>query len=194
MPSLRRFTPLSPFFTPALRRAVGGLIAITLTLCPALAAEARTLQCVPYARTQSQIAIHGNAATWWEQARGTYARGHKPEVGAVLVFESTKAMPYGHVAVIGRVVDDRHVLLDHANWSRPGMIEHAALATDVSEAGDWSEVRVWFDPSGSLGARVNPAYGFIYGPDHLDTGATRIADAGSERVAADGDEDARSAG
>jgi hypothetical protein len=64
--------------------------------------------------------------------------------------------------VVSQIVDQRHLLLDHANWSGPGRIEHAALAEDVSEAGDWSNVRVWYAPSGSLGTRTNPTYGFIY--------------------------------
>lgn len=129
---------------------------------------ASPLQCVPYAREHSDVDIHGNAATWWTQASGVYERGHAPRVGSVLVFKSTRAMPYGHVAVIGKVVDDRHVILNHANWSRPGMIETDALAEDVSANGDWSDVRVWYGPSHSLGLRANPAYGFIYGPQEQD--------------------------
>src|SRR5690606_26308207 len=86
-----------------------------------------------------------------------------PRLGAVLAFRPTGAMPQGHVAVVGKIVDDRHVLLDHANWSGPGKIERHALAEDVSEAGDWSEVRVWYAPIGKLGTRANPTFGFIYG-------------------------------
>ena len=37
-----------------------------------------------------------------------------------------------------------------------------ASAEGVSVAGDWSSVRVWFAPSGGLGGRTNPTYGFIY--------------------------------
>lgn len=127
------------------------------------AAEARgVLQCVAYARSVSGIDLHGNARTWWQQADGIYGRGQQPRVGAVLAFRASGAMPQGHVAVVGRVLDDRRVLLNHANWSRPGMIERAALAEDVSSAGDWSEVRVWHAPTASLGLRVSPTYGFIY--------------------------------
>ena len=141
------------------------------------AASASVLQCVPYARAESGIAIHGNAATWWSQAEGSYDRGQTPQVGAVLVFRSTAAMPYGHVAVIGKIVDERHVLLDHANWSRPGMIETAAMAEDVSEAGDWSDVRVWYDPIKGMGARTNPTFGFIYAPGHESLSQTTLAKA-----------------
>jgi hypothetical protein len=36
------------------------------------------------------------------------------------------------------------------------------LAIDVSDAGDWSQVRVWHSPTGQMGARTNPTFGFIY--------------------------------
>lgn len=155
-------------------------VATTTAIALPQAAEARVLQCVPYARQVSGIAIHGNAKTWWGQAEGVYARGRQPRVGAVLAFKSTGAMPYGHVATVAKVIDERHVALDHANWSGPGRIERAAMAVDVSDAGDWSEVRVWYAPTGGLGTRSNPTFGFIYPepPDALDTGI-RLADAGS---------------
>lgn len=154
----RIFTGAGSKLGRALARIV--LFAALLGLIPA-AAQAR-LQCVPYAREVSGIDIHGNALTWWDQAEGEYRRGQEPEVGAVLTFRPTRAMPLGHVAVVSKIVDDRHIILNHANWSRPGMIEREALAVDVSEAGDWSEVRVWYAPSGGLGVRTNPTFGFIY--------------------------------
>ena len=120
------------------------------------------LQCAPYARAESGIAIHGNAGTWWGQAAGHYRRGIAPEVGAVLAFQPTRAMPIGHVAVVAAVVDSRHILLNHANWSGHGRIERGALAEDVSSSGDWSVVRVWYAPQHSLGLRTNPTFGFIY--------------------------------
>jgi hypothetical protein len=120
------------------------------------------LQCAPYARAESGIAIHGNAGTWWHQAAGHYARGAQPQVGAVLAFQPTRAMPIGHVAVVAAVVDSRHIRLNHANWSGHGRIERGALAEDVSANGDWSVVRVWYAPQHSLGLRTNPTFGFIY--------------------------------
>ena len=159
-------------------------ILAVLLVASSFPANAR-LQCVPYARSVSGIDIHGNAETWWDQAEGNYTRGHLPKVNSVLVFQSTRAMPLGHVAVVREILDERRILLDHANWSRPGMIEHRALAIDVSEAGDWSEVRVWYSPISSLGSRSNPAYGFIYngtskGADAAQT-ASVVNDA-SEKV------------
>ena len=120
------------------------------------------LQCVPYARAQSGIEIRGNAGTWWAQAAGRYQRGAAPRVGAVLVLQPARAMPIGHVAIVAEIIDDRSVYLNHANWSGPGRIERRALAQDVSPNGDWSMVRVWYAPQGSLGIRANPAFGFIY--------------------------------
>ena len=120
------------------------------------------LQCAPYAREVSGIEIHGNAATWWAQAQGRFARGQRPQVGAVLAFAATAHMRNGHVAMVSRVVSDREVLLTHANWSRRGGIERDVRAIDVSEAGDWSRVRVWFGPLHDLGRTSYPTHGFIY--------------------------------
>ena len=128
----------------------------------ASASAAGYLQCAPYARAKSGIEIHGNAGTWWSQAAGHYRRGGEPQVGAVLAFQPTRAMPIGHVAVVAAVIDSRHILLNHANWSGHGQIERGALAEDESANGDWSVVRVWYAPQHSLGLRTNPTYGFIY--------------------------------
>lgn len=120
------------------------------------------LQCVPYARQISGIRIFGDAHSWWDQADGVYARGVTPRTGAVLAFRATSAMPGGHVATVSRVIDNREVLLNHANWSTPGQIERDVRAVDISPDNDWSDVRVWYGPTAQLGTRGNPAYGFIY--------------------------------
>lgn len=143
-------------------RGAAAAMALLLSGWAAEPAFAGHLQCVPYARAVSGIEIYGDAHLWWAKAEGAYARGREPAVGAVLAFRPTRAMPLGHVAVVGEILDDRRVLLDHANWSGPGRIERAALAEDVSPEGDWSSVRVWYAPIGSLGARENPTFGFIY--------------------------------
>ena len=78
----------------------------------------------------------------------------------------TRAMPLGHVAVVREILSDREILIDHANWSpingRRGQVERNVRAVDVSAAGDWSAVRIWYAPIGDLGLRANPAHGFIY--------------------------------
>lgn len=156
-----------------LRNALSGLLALVAMLSMPGVAEAR-LQCVTYAREISDVQLSGNAREWWGKAEGTYDRGATPRPGAVLAFRGTSAMPYGHVAVVAKIVDSRHVLINHANWSRPGMIERGAMAVDVSSAGDWSEVRVWYAPTGSLGLRPSPAFGFIY-PASRSASADKIA-------------------
>ena len=118
---------MSAFFS-AIAKTLMVFAAFTATLATA---QAGVLQCAPYARDVSGIALSGRAAGWWDQAEGRYARGSAPKVGAVLAFRATAAMRAGHVATVSRVMDDRHVLLNHANWSRPGMIERSALAEDV---------------------------------------------------------------
>lgn len=156
---------------------------------PALAGP---LQCVPFARQVSGIAIHGNANTWWSQAEGRYQRGHAPQIGAVLAFTSVRSMRLGHVAMVSAIISDREVLLTHANWSRRGGIERDVRAIDVSAAGDWSAVRVWYGPIGDLGRTVYPTSGFIYADAAPAQGASApitIAQAASPRTL--GPDDAR---
>ena len=145
---------------------VFGMCALALTIFTPTPASAQYWQCVGYARQISGVEIRGNANTWWNQAEGRYARGAAPKEDAVMAFKSNPGMPLGHVAVVSRIVSDREVLLDHANWSRGGKVERGVRAIDVSDAGDWSAVKVWFGPIGDLGKRVNPVAGFIY-PDQL---------------------------
>ncbi|WP_044329720.1 CHAP domain-containing protein [Sphingomonas hengshuiensis] len=137
-------------------------------------------QCVTYAREISGVQIRGNAWTWWAQAAGRYERGNAPQVGAVMSFQRTRKMPLGHVATVSQVVGEREVLLTHANWSRPGRVERDVRAIDVSAAGDWSKVRVWFGPIGGLGTSTYPVNGFIYAAPASDRGweAPLMADAG----------------
>ncbi|MBX9883806.1 MAG: CHAP domain-containing protein [Novosphingobium sp.] len=124
------------------------------------------IQCVPYARKVSGIQLYGDAHTWWNQAAGRYARGTRPKVGAVMAFRPHGPMQLGHVAAVSRIIDSRTVLLRHANWSpidgRRGQLEDNVRAVDVSEANDWSEVRVWYAPLGGLGTTHWPVEGFIY--------------------------------
>lgn len=145
-------------------------------LMTAAPAQAKFWQCVPYARMISGVNIHGNALTWWDQAAGRYERGSAPKKGAVLAFAPTKRMRLGHVATVSRVVSEREVLLTHANWSRRGGVETDVRAVDVSEAGDWSRVKVWYAPNGGLGTSTYPTHGFIY-PDSAPAAAPDEGDA-----------------
>ena len=125
-------------------------------------------QCVPFARLLSGIQIFGDAWTWWRQAAGKYETGFSPKSGAVLCFKPVGAMRLGHVAVVSQVLTDRVIQITHANWSlmngSRGQVEKDVTVVDVSAEGDWSAVKVWYDPIRDLGTTVYPTYGFIY-PD-----------------------------
>jgi CHAP domain len=143
-----------------------GIIASLLLFAAPAAALNEGLQCVPYARALSGVTIFGDAHTWWGQADGKFDRGNEPEVGAVLAFQPHGNMRLGHVAAVRRVLDDRTIIISHANWSTiggvRGHIEEDVRAVDVSEAGDWSRVRVWYTPNEALGSTEWPVHGFIY--------------------------------
>lgn len=124
------------------------------------------LQCVPYARQLTGIQIRGDAWTWWEQAEGRYARGFVPKVGAVMALKPHGNSRLGHVAAVSKIVDSRTILIRHSNWSpingRRGQIEDNVKVVDVSEANDWSAVRIWYAPIQALGGSHWPVSGFIY--------------------------------
>jgi surface antigen len=84
----------------------------------------------------------------------------------VLVFKPTGRMTRGHVAVVSQVLTERVAQITHANWSRiggtRGQVEKDVTIVDVSPAGDWSQVKVWYDSAGDLGGTVYPTHGFIY--------------------------------
>ena len=144
--------------------ALTARFALVAAICLATIAPANAQfwQCAPYARMVSGVQIFGNAHTWWSQAAGRYERGSEPVEGAVMSFAPSGKMRLGHVAMVSKVIDDRKVLLNHANWSRRGGVEKDVIAIDVSERGDWSRVKVWFASNGGLGTSVYPVNGFIY--------------------------------
>ncbi|MBC7136842.1 MAG: CHAP domain-containing protein [Oceanibaculum nanhaiense] len=122
------------------------------------------LQCVPFARTVSGVEIYGDAWTWWTQAEGRYRRGREPRIGAVLALRQTGRLRLGHVAVVVARIDERRLLVSHANWggdSRTrGKIHTRQPVMDVSPANDWSQLR-FMNTQGTFGS-VYPAHGFIY--------------------------------
>lgn len=139
---------------------------------PRAASHARSggISCVPFARNDSGIMVTGNAWQWWEKAEGVYARGSVPEPGSVLTFRSNGRMRLGHVAVVSRIVNPRVVEIEHANWAGTGMrggVARNIPVVDVSEANNWTAVRVGLGRTGEFGS-VYPTYGFIY--DRADTG------------------------
>ena len=144
----------------------GLVLTILVLLATPAAALNEGLQCVPYARALSGVEIRGDAHTWWGQAAGRYDRGDAPRVGAVLSFIPHGKMRLGHVAAVSKVIDDRTILVSHANWSTingvRGHIENNVRVLDVSPDNDWSRVRVWYSPLAQLGTTEWPAHGFIY--------------------------------
>lgn len=132
---------------------------------------ARGISCVPFARSDSGINLVGNAWTWWSSAAGVYARGRVPQLGSVLAFRSNPHMRLGHVAVVSRIVNSREIEIDQANWGR-GAVSRDVPVVDVSEANDWTAVRVGLSRPGEFGA-VYPTYGFIY--DRPDNGVITAA-------------------
>ncbi len=143
------------------------------------------LECVPYARQLSGIRIFGDAHTWWGQAKGRYARGSEPRIGAVMAIEPHGNSTLGHVATVSRIVDARTILVSHANWSIPGKIERNVTVLDVSPKNDWSEVRVWYAPSRNLGASHWPVAGFIYNDSPGPVTALKTETVRTETVAAE---------
>ncbi len=131
------------------------------------------ISCVPFARAASGIDLKGNAANWWDNAEGVYARGENPETGSVMNFRATGHMRLGHVAVVAAVLNSRMVEIDHANWAGPGAsrggVSRGIPVIDVSEANDWSSVRVGLGRTGGFGS-VYPTYGFIYDRPDRGTG------------------------
>lgn len=119
-------------------------------------------QCVPYARQVSGIPIRGDAWTWWRTAQGRYPRSSRPAIGSILTLKRTQRLRFGHIAVVRRIVNNRIIVVDHANWLNRGRIHQATPVIDVSAANDWSAVRVWYTPGRKLGARTYAAYGFVH--------------------------------
>jgi hypothetical protein len=185
--TIAAMTAAAPVKPTALNRLAAPAMALALAACavqqdvhrappPATEApwqEARILdaspplQCVAYARMVTRFDIRGDAWRWWNAAEGRYRRGRTPKPGALLVFRRYRKSA-GHLAVVSRAIDDRTVIASHANWLNSGRIHENTPIRDVSAAGDWSSVRVWYVPGAVWGASAYPTYGFIYAePDTL---------------------------
>lgn len=128
---------------------------------PELSLRGPRLQCVPFARMLSGVEIFGNANTWWQQARGRYARKREPEEGAVMVMRGYAGAARGHVAYVRQIVSDRIALIDHANWLNGGEVTRDVPVRDVSPRGDWSQVQVWNVAGAHWGGRTYNVQGFI---------------------------------
>lgn len=145
------------------------------------------ISCVPYVRMVTGMDVRGNGRDWWHNAAGRYARSRRPEAGAVLAFASSGGMSSGHVAVVSRVVNNRQILIDHANWGGPGIRRGSVMQNvsviDVSEDNSWTQVRVQVGHDPSLHGRAYPTFGFIHNrPDNGEAPAYASLDDGFRRV------------
>ncbi len=137
----------------------------------ASASPALAMNCVQYVRQVSGMNVSGDGWQWWGNSAGRFEHGHAPKENAILVFDRTREMEHGHVAVVSRVMGPRLITVNHANWtharSLKGHVETGIMVQDVSDRNDWSQVRVMAEGSGSFG-RVNPILGFVYNtPGHF---------------------------
>jgi surface antigen len=127
-------------------------------------------QCVPFARRASGVSIRGDAHTWWDQGRKLYETDDEPRRGAVMVMRGrNNSSSRGHVAVVRKLLSDRQVAVDHANWSNKEEVQIDTPVLDVSEDNDWSRVRVWNVERGHFGSHVYSVQGFIL-PEKRDGG------------------------
>jgi surface antigen len=170
-------------FRAVMVRVVLLLVALSLGAC---ASDERTgpnlgaarsypgLNCAPFARELTGLVLRGDAADWWDEASGLYARASTPRVGGVLVFRRSGRLPHGHVSVVSRLLDDRHIHVIQANWV-PGELDVDQLVVDISRYNDWSAVRVWYPPTNQMGIHNYATYGFVLPPWPLghDALATR---------------------
>lgn len=157
---------LAVFRTRFTNRRWTPLIALLLSACGSGQRNAvsvgtsTALECAPFARQVSGIQLYGEAYSWWDQAAGRYGRSTSPVPGGVLVFRRSGRLGSGHVSVVDRVVSDREITVTQANWVHRQVTRDEPVI-DVSADNDWSEVRVWWAPSRSLGNTVYATYGFI---------------------------------
>lgn len=128
---------------------------------PRVVSGEKPLQCVPFVREETGVSLYGDAHTWWTKAAGKYERDDEPEEGSVLVLKGYKRDDRGHVAVVKHIVNDREIIVDHANWLNDGRIYLDQPVKDVSRDNDWSAVKVWYAPGKQYGARTYTVQGFI---------------------------------
>jgi len=158
--SLRQFAAAA-FFSAVLAGCAGSPDSYSSYDGGNVATPDTPLQCVPYARSHSQVTLYGDAYTWWDQAAGRYARSMTPSGGAVMVLSGYAGPNRAHVAVVREVVDSREIRIDHANWLDDGAIYENDPVRDVSPDNDWTEIRVYNLKAGAWGTHVYPVQGFI---------------------------------
>jgi CHAP domain len=158
---------------------LGPLLCLALAACGSsprsgdVASVSAPIECAPFARALTGVALAGDAADWWYEAQGRYARDDAPAVGSILVLRRSNRLPYGHVAVVSRVLSRREIMVTQANWVHHRVTQDQPVV-DASSAGDWSSVRMFWPPTGQMGSHEYAAFGFIR-PDRPATHDRLIA-------------------
>lgn len=142
------------------------------------------LACVPFARALSGIALRGDADAWWDEAASRYARSAVPVAGSVLVFQASRRLPRGHVAVVTRVLGPREILIADANWVARRVTRDQPVF-DVSVDRSWRRVRVYWPPARAMGVHVYPVLGFILPPHPASPAALDARAPAARRIALD---------
>lgn len=140
--------------------AAVAIAALGLAGCAGHVGAYAAIECAPYARRVTGVALTGPAAAWWDEAAGRYARTTLPAPGSIMVFRPSARLPDGHVAVVTAITAPRAVLVTQANWVHH-RIARAEPVIDVSPGNDWSLVRVWWQPAAQMGVTAYPTFGFI---------------------------------
>lgn len=123
------------------------------------------IQCVGYAQQNGYSDISGDAFSWWDNSQKMgYSRGNVPQVGSVLVWKQwdhgpEKKNPYGHVAIVAKIISDNEILVNHANWYNDELITTGDKVKDIS-GGRWTKVLVQW--GSNYGGTSYDTYGFIY--------------------------------
>ena len=118
-----------------------------------------TAECAPFARALTGVRLNGDAADWWWEADGRYARstpGRGQRAGAAPLRPAAQRP----CRVVSQVLSERQILVTQANWVHHRVTQDQPVV-DVSPGNDWSLVRVWWPPGGAMGVADYPAYGFI---------------------------------
>lgn len=118
------------------------------------------VECAPFARALTGVALSGAAADWWRSSTGRYDHASRPEVGSLLVFRRSGRLPNGHVAVVSKVLGRRDILVTQANWQHHHVGRDQPVV-DVSPGNDWTSVQVWWPPAGAMGTHAYATFGFI---------------------------------
>jgi hypothetical protein len=140
--------------------AMGLSMAAFFAFSPMLVSQAQAQDCVRTVRSISDFTIQGDGWTWWKHSVGYYERDNRPSLGSVLVFKRASHMRRGHVSLVSAVIDRRTIEVDHS-WLDGHGLRRGMRVVDVSPRNDWSQVRVWHEPTAQLGQSVYPTYGFV---------------------------------